>query len=86
MATNTEAFVCQLYLDILSRTADTAGLTTWAGWIDSGKFTRAQAASQFFQSAESRLSGSYITKLYLAIMLRDPDFAGRAGHMDRLVE
>ena len=45
-------------------------------------------ASQFFRSAEFSLSGSYITKLYLAIMLRDADFAGwvfwfdylRAGH------
>jgi len=88
VASNTEAFVRQLYLDLLSRTADTAGLNTWVGWINSGQYTRAQVASQFFQSPEFALSGSYITKLYLAIMLRDPDYGGwvgwfnyqRAGH------
>ena len=44
--------------------------------------------SFFFRSPEFNLSGSYITKLYLAIMLRDPDYGGwtgwfsylRAGH------
>ena len=50
--------------------------------------SRAEVASLFFQSPEFSLSGSYITKLYLAIMLRDPDYGGwngwfnylRAGH------
>ncbi len=88
VATNTEAFVRQLYLDILNRPAETTGLNTWVGWIDTGVFTRAQVAAQFFQSPEFALSGSYITKLYLAIFLRDPDYGGwngwfaylRAGH------
>ena len=51
VGTNTEAFVRQLYLDILSRTADIAGLNTWAGWINSGQPARRLLRS--FQSAET---------------------------------
>jgi hypothetical protein len=79
VATNTEAFVRQLYLDILSRTADPGGLSTWVNWINTGVYTRAQVASQFFQSYEFYGTGNYITKLYLGIMLRDPDYAGWVG-------
>jgi hypothetical protein len=79
VATNTEAFVRQLYLDLLGRTADPNGLNTWVSWINTGVFTRAQVASQFFQSAEFSGNGVYITKLYEGIMLRDPDFNGWIG-------
>jgi len=79
VATNTEAFVRQLYLDLLSRTADPAGLSNWVNWINTGLYTRAQVASQFFQSQEFYGTGNYITKLYLGIMLRDPDYGGWFG-------
>jgi hypothetical protein len=79
VATNTEAFVRQLYLDLLNRTADPGGLSGWVNWINTGVYTRAQAASQFFQSQEFYITGSYITKLYEGIMLRDPDYAGWVG-------
>jgi len=84
VATNTEAFVRQLYLDILSRTADTASLNTWVGWINTGVYTRAQVASQFFQSQEFYGTGNYITLLYLGIMLRDPDYGGWTGWFNYL--
>ncbi len=84
VGTNNEAFVRQLYLDILSRTGDTAGVNAWTNWINTGVYTRAQVASQFFQSAEFSVSGSYITRLYLAIMLRDPDYGGWTGWFDYL--
>jgi len=84
VATNTEAFVRQLYLDILSRTADPAGLSAWVGWINTGVYTRAQVASQFFQSQEFYGTGNYITKLYLGIMLRDPDYGGWTGWFNYL--
>jgi hypothetical protein len=79
VATNTEAFVRQLYLDLLNRTADPGGLSTWVNWINTGVYTRAQAASQFFQSQEFYGTGNYITKLYEGIMLRDPDYGGWTG-------
>jgi len=79
VATNTEAFVRQLYLDLLNRTADPSGLGTWVNWIDTGVYTRAEVASQFFQSQEFYGTGSYITKLYEGIMLRDPDYGGWLG-------
>ncbi len=84
VATNTEAFVRQLYLDILSRTADSGGLNTWVNWINTGVYTRAQVAASFFQSQEFYGTGNYITKLYLAIMLRDPDYAGWTGWFNYL--
>jgi hypothetical protein len=79
VGTNTEAFVRQLYLDLLNRTADPGGLSGWVNWINTGVYTRAQVASQFFQSQEFYGTGNYITKLYLGIMLRDPDYAGWVG-------
>ncbi len=88
VGTNNEAFIRQLYLDILNRTADIAGLNTWLGWLNAGQMTRAQVASQFFQSPEFSVTGSYISRLYLALLMRDPDYSGwtgwfsylRAGH------
>jgi len=59
VATNTEAFVRQLYLDLLSRPADPSGLSTWVNWINTGVYTRAQVASQFFQSQEFYGTGNY---------------------------
>jgi hypothetical protein len=83
VATNTEAFVRQLYLDILSRPAD-ASLNTWVNWINTGVYTRAQVASQFFKSQEFYGTGNYITLLYLGIMLRDPDYGGWTGWFNNL--
>jgi hypothetical protein len=76
--------VRQLYLDILSRTADPGGLNTWVNWISTGVYTRAQVASQFFQSQEFYGTGDYITLLYLGIMLRDPDYGGWTGWFNNL--
>jgi hypothetical protein len=84
VATNTEAFVRQLYLDLLNRTADPSGLSTWVNWINTGVYTRAQVAAQFFRSQEFYGSGNYITKLYLGIMLRDPDYVGWTGWFNYL--
>jgi hypothetical protein len=84
VATNTEAFVRQLYLDLLNRTADPAGLNQWVTWINTGIYTRAQAASQFFQSQEFYGTGNYLTKLYLGILLRDPDYGGWTGWFNYL--
>jgi len=84
VASNTEAFVRQLYLDLLSRTADPGGLNQWVTWINTGVYTRAQVASQFFQSQEFYGTGNYITLLYLGIMLRDPDYGGWTGWFNYL--
>ena len=69
-------FVRQLYRDLLAREPDAAGLAYWQGLIGTGAATRAQAAAAFFQSNEFSGTGLYIIKVYLAVLGRDPDFAG----------
>jgi M6 family metalloprotease-like protein len=71
-------FVQQVYRDLLSRAADTPGLTYWQGQIDSGAASRAQVAAQFFTGPEFTASGYYVIKLYLAVLGRDPDYSGWA--------
>src|SRR5579872_918102 len=69
-------FVRQLYLDLLDRDADTAGLAYWSGALANGSQTRSQAAAAFFTSPEFSTNGLYIIKLYFAVFNRDPDFTG----------
>ncbi len=69
-------FVRSLYLDLLNRDADTAGLAYWSGALAAGTQTRPQAAASFFTSAEFSGTGLYVIKLYFATLNRDPDFPG----------
>lgn len=69
-------FVRQLYLDLLDRTADPAGLNFWQNQIITGQMTRAQAATAFFTCPESTNGGLFIVKLYEGALRRDPDFQG----------
>jgi len=50
-STNTE-FVTLLYQNVLGRAADTAGLNSWVGKLESGELSRAQVVLGFSQSGE----------------------------------
>ena len=65
-----------MFLDFLGRPADPAGLAFWVNLIDTNVQTRAQVAVSFFNSAEFKDAGLYITNAYTAILNRDPDFVG----------
>jgi uncharacterized repeat protein (TIGR03803 family) len=49
---STQRYVNQVYLDLLQRPADVAGLASWSSLIDSGKLTRFQVAQAISHSAE----------------------------------
>jgi hypothetical protein len=64
---NTSFFVRQLYLDLLNREPDPAGLAAWTDWINDGVLQRSQVAAHFFQSPEFKLAGLYAIKYWRGI-------------------
>ena len=76
LITNNTIFVSQLYRDIWNVPPDPAGVTSWVSQIAAGTATRPQVAESFFIAPQLQTNGMYITKLYLALKRRDPDFAG----------
>ncbi len=61
-----------LYQKLLNRTPDPQGLQFW---IDStGKYSRDWVASNFYQSAETRMRR--VEAMYLALLYRGPDAIG----------
>ena len=74
--TDNACFVCQLYLDLLGRTPDDAGLNYWAGRLANGTMTRSQLADSFFNSAEFQGNGMFIISAYVAVLGRNPDYDG----------
>lgn len=73
---NNQAFVSQLYLDLLERNADPGGLAFWTNDIDSSALTRAQVAQSFFTSPEFGGNGAFVFGCYLGILGRNADFSG----------
>lgn len=71
-----EHFVIDLYKDVLVREPDPFGFSAWTSIITTGRLTRAEVAQEFMRSDEARLRSLYIIKLYLGILLRDPDYEG----------
>lgn len=73
-------FVKRFYGIVLSRTPDKEGLTYWVERIANKKNTPSQVAYGFFFSKEllsQNLSNeTYVTKLYLAMLGRQPDAVG----------
>jgi hypothetical protein len=64
-----EAFVTQLYRDVLTREPDPGGLTAWSGVLDSGQDSRAQVAQAFVNSDDYHIDvvqGFYDTLLHRA--------------------
>lgn len=74
------SFVSRFYTIILGRTPDKEGLAYWVNQIANKKITPAKCAYGFFFSKEfiSRnvINKEYVTKLYLAMLGRQPDATG----------
>jgi len=74
--------VTKMYTDTLERQPDAQGLTNWVTWIQEGRFTVAQVASEFYASAEFYLyhaggtDTAWVTKLYVTLLGRQPDADG----------
>jgi hypothetical protein len=69
-----QAWIADLYGELLHRDADAGGASYWVGQLGAG-VARRDAALSFYQSLESRLTR--VTGLYQALLGRDPDPAGR---------
>lgn len=87
-----QAFVEQLYRNVLDRNGDTTGINFWTGRLNGGQ-TRAAVVIEFAQSDEfvaktgtaavqSSVQGS-IYRLYLAYFLRPADAGGFAFYTDQ---
>ena len=72
---NNAFFVSQLYRDLWNLTPDSAGVANWVSQITAGTVTRAQVAEAFFNDARFYPNASYIAKMFLGPLQRDPDFA-----------
>jgi serralysin len=88
---NATAFVTQLYANVLHRTPDPAGLTSWVSQLQSGVLTQAQVLGGFSESAENQTNMQPVTsggiwvadeqaasvaRLYYSALNRAPDAAG----------
>jgi hypothetical protein len=78
---DSEAWVTDLYREIVLREPDAAGLDHWSGQADYG-VALASIASSFYASLESRQTR--VTGLYQALLARTPDAGGLAHWSDRL--
>ncbi|HEU5084410.1 MAG TPA: DUF4214 domain-containing protein [Acidimicrobiales bacterium] len=69
------AWIADLYVELLHRTADEGGLQYWVGQLAAGA-PRHRVALSFYQSLESRMTR--VSGLYQALLGRDPDRGGQA--------
>lgn len=69
-------FVRQLYQTALARDPDTGGSAYWAAQLDSGFYSPAMVAYNFFASTEYQLGVETISRLYYAAFKRTPDVPG----------
>src|SRR5262249_38759303 len=72
-----QAWVMQVYLDLLGRPADATGLAAWTGVLDSGQATFFQVATAIIQSLEYRTD--VVEGLYQRFLGRQADPTGLAG-------
>ena len=80
---DSEAWVRDLYLEIVQREPDADGLAHWAGQADDG-VALSTIASTFYASAESRQTR--VVGLYDALLDRTPDPGGLAHWAERLLD
>lgn len=71
-----QSFVAHLYLDLLGRAADTAGLSYFTTALASGQMTRAQVAAAVIGGNEYRVHE--VTSAYSQLLRRSPDAGGLA--------
>jgi hypothetical protein len=80
---DSEAWVRDLYREIVRREPDAEGLGHWSGQADDG-VPLATIASSFYGSPESRQTR--VTGLYAALLDRAPDAGGLAHWTERLLD
>jgi hypothetical protein len=73
--TGNAGFICTLYLDLLNRLPDSAGLATFGGQLSAG-VSRTTVASEILSSTEYR--SDLISSYYVAYIQRAPDPGGLA--------
>jgi hypothetical protein len=71
--TPNQRFVASVYLDVLNRPVDAAGLATWAGMLDQG-VSRSTVVQQIVGSVEYRTQ--QVAALYQRLLGRDVDATG----------
>ena len=75
---STDAFIDQLYNNILAREADAEGKAYWLDAIDSRSLSAAQATQAFLNSGEFATTITPLATLYYTTFNRAPDVAGLA--------
>ena len=75
---STDAFIDQLYNNILAREADAEGKAYWLDAIDSRSLSAAQATQAFLNSGEFATTITPLASLYYTTFNRAPDVAGLA--------
>lgn len=78
------AFVQNLYLDLLARRPENAGLNFWVNQIETGAQTREQVAGAYFAAPEFLETAQFVISFYLGLLTRDPDFSGWEYWMTQL--
>ena len=83
-----EHFVTRFYTLCLERSTDQTGLYGWVGNLKSGEMNGAQIAEAFFFSEEfeeKKVSDEkYIDTLYMTLMNRPADEAGKKGYLSQM--
>lgn len=79
-----DVFVRSVYLDLLGRAPDAAGLAFWASELKAGRITRSELAYAFFTSAEFKDTGLFVISAYRVVLGRDPDVGGWLFYMNEL--
>ena len=82
------SYVTRMYQVCLSREPDAEGLNGWAGQLANGNMNGAQIAEAFVFSqellAKNLSNGDFVETLYMAMMGRSSDAAGKAGWVSQL--
>jgi hypothetical protein len=73
-ATHNQRFVAQVFVDLLNRPVDPAGLLFFGGLLDAGLSTRTQVAQTIMSSLEFRVD--QVTAAYQLVLNRIPDPVG----------
>ena len=81
-SSGTAAFVCQVYVDLLGRTPEPAGLTMWTTALESRQLDRQQFAVMALTGVEYRRRA--VDALYRVYLGRPADEPGREGFVAML--
>nr|MBA2281884.1 DUF4214 domain-containing protein [Acidimicrobiia bacterium] len=82
-----QAFVERVYMNVLGRSPDLAGLTYWLGQLLNGLLNRGGVMTGFSESSEYRYVTSTqldVASVYLGLLRRAPDAAGLSYWMGQL--